>query len=322
MRSDLTFALVLDTALDSVVVMNADGHVLEWNSKAEELFGWTRAEIMGQDMANFMIPLQHREAHRQGLAHYLATGVGPVLRKRIEITALTKAGLEIPVELSISPSQYNGAQIFIGFIRDARDKQEREHLLARQALLLAELEHRSKNMLALIMGMTNQTARGATSVESFKKALLGRLQSLGRAYGLLTAKDWESTNVSTLVEEVLRPHIPHERHFEFSGPHIVLPAKTALSISMVLHELATNASKYGALKHHGLVRLTVDHDGSRGWTNLHWLEQGVPGLVQPSRTGFGSKLISATVEHDLQGTIQHSYGSSGVEYRISFPTPQ
>ncbi len=95
---------VLDTALDAVVVMGEDDRVIGWNAKAEQSFGWSADEALGAKLSELIIPPQYREAHEKGLAHYLATGEGPVLNQHIEITALHREGHEIPIELSITAS--------------------------------------------------------------------------------------------------------------------------------------------------------------------------------------------------------------------------
>lgn len=316
MRSDSTFALVLDTALDAVIVMGSDGHVVEWNPQAEELFGWSRAEVIGAEMAGFIIPERYRNPHHDGLQRYLASGEGPVLRKRIEITALHKSGEEFPVELSISPAQRDGETIFIGFIRDIRAK-------AHQAILVGELEHRTKNMLAVVMGLVRQTAKQAATVEDFTREYLSRLTSLSRAYGLLTAKSWQSATLKGLVSEVVAPHLARPEQLNIEGEDILFPAKTALSVSMVLHELTTNAVKYGALKHNGVIRITTFYrvEGGREMIDLTWSEEGVPGFAKPASSGFGSKLIETTIKHELGGATQIEYSALGIRYRFSFPAP-
>ncbi len=109
---------VVNDALDAVVVMNDKGLLVDWNNQAEVIFGWTRQEVVGQPMANVIIPPRHRAAHRQGLERYLTTGEGPVLRQRIEITALRKNGDEFPIELTISPVHLEKGVIFSAFVRD------------------------------------------------------------------------------------------------------------------------------------------------------------------------------------------------------------
>jgi len=130
---------IVNNALDAIVVMDDKGLLVDWNSQAEVVFGWSRQEVVGQLMADVIIPPQHRAAHRQGLEHYLATGEGPVLRQRIEITALRKNGDEFPVELTVSPIQLEEGIIFSAFVRDISEykQKESEAELAKRA---AELE--------------------------------------------------------------------------------------------------------------------------------------------------------------------------------------
>lgn len=130
---------VLETALDAVVVMDREGHIVDWNATAREIFGWTRGEAIGAVLGDLIIPPQLRAAHNDGLKKYLESRFGPVLRKRIEVTALRKAGEEFPVELSITPYEESGNLVFLGFIRDITERKEAARLLeqqARQAKLL------------------------------------------------------------------------------------------------------------------------------------------------------------------------------------------
>ena len=269
-------------------------------------------------MAGLIVPPQYRGAHRAGLAHYMATGEGPVLRRRIEITALRRNGEEFPIELSITPVSVNEGGVFLGFIRDISDRRSAEH---RQGLLLAELEHRSKNMLAVVMGVASQTAKSALSVDAFIKEYLGRLASLSRAYALLTERNWQAATLGSLVTEVIGPHLSSvEEQLRLDGGHVVFPAKAILTISMVLHELTTNAIKYGALRSGGKIHIQAmatpvpDGDAIR----LIWQEEGVGDAAAPAHSGFGSKLIDMSIRHDLKGKIAVSHGGDGIRYEFEF----
>lgn len=127
--SSATLRAVLETALDAVIVMRTDGTIADWNGHAEEIFGWSRDEAMGRPLSELIIPPIHREAHMIGLRHYLETGTGPVLNRRIEISALHKDSHELLVELSITPSGQNGECVFIGFLRDISDRKRAENAL-------------------------------------------------------------------------------------------------------------------------------------------------------------------------------------------------
>jgi PAS domain S-box-containing protein len=125
-RSEERTRLIINTALDAVITMDAAGLITDWNDQAETIFGWSHQEAIGQPMATIIIPPQYRAAHERGLKHFLATGEGPMLHKRIELTALHRDGHEFPVELSISPLQLGEYTIFSAFVRDITKRKQAE----------------------------------------------------------------------------------------------------------------------------------------------------------------------------------------------------
>ncbi|HEY0945272.1 MAG TPA: PAS domain S-box protein [Opitutaceae bacterium] len=142
-ESEARVRAVLDSALSAVVVIDASGHIIDWNARAEAMFGWTRAEAVGRDVATTIIPPRYREAHRRGMHHFLDTGKGPVLEHAIEMSALRRDGREFPVELSISPVPTGGGVVtFCGFITDITErKQAEEALRASQQLFQAVIDN-------------------------------------------------------------------------------------------------------------------------------------------------------------------------------------
>ncbi|GAO38904.1 putative two-component histidine kinase [Sphingomonas changbaiensis NBRC 104936] len=152
---------VLETALDAVVAMAPDGTVAAWNAVAEQVFGWTEAEVLGRPLADLIIPQQHREAHRAGLERYNRTGRETILNRRIEITAVDRAGREFPVELSITTAP--DRLLFIGFLRDITARREAEARLQRQA--------REAQLLFEVASL-------ATSTNSFEDALRACLNAI------------------------------------------------------------------------------------------------------------------------------------------------
>lgn len=307
---------VMKTALDAVIVMRPDGRVAGWNDKAEQIFGWSRRDAVGRRLSELIIPLDYREAHERGLARFLETGEGPVLDRHIEISGVDRAGRELPVELSITFSEEFGEKLFIGFLRDIT---ERQQAASRQERLLRELSHRVKNMLALVAAIAQQTARSSLGMREFQDAFLGRLQSLARGHDLLVQGEWESVSIRSLADDILKADAADGRA-DYGGPEIFLSQRQLLGLAMTLHELYTNAVKYGALSvPGGRVSLTWRPSEDRGSTEIEWKETGLAGVKTPLRSGFGQKMIALSVKHDLTGDLESEWRPEGLLIRIRFP---
>ncbi|MGX9981591.1 HWE histidine kinase domain-containing protein [Methylobacterium fujisawaense] len=210
---------------------------------------------------------------------------------------------------------------FIGTVRDISEiKRTEEH----QRLLTGELQHRIKNTLAMVQAIANQTLRGATDIDEAREAFVGRLISLGRAHDILTQASWTAAPITEVIEGALCVHrqasVPRIR---ISGPNVLLAAKPALSLALALHELATNAAKYGALLNaDGFVdlRWRVVQKGGQPRFCLTWSEQGGPPILsQPSRRGFGSRLIERSFSSEVGGEVKLTYASTGLICRLEAP---
>jgi len=306
---------VLDTALDAVVVMDTDGMVIGWNAHSETTFGWTWDEVRGRQLSDIIIPPSMRASHESGIAHYLATGEGPVLDKRIEVPALHRDGSEISVELSVTASEQFGDKLFIGFIRDIS---ERRAETERQQRILQESEHRVKNMLTVVQAIAIQTAANSPNMESFSQTFAGRLESLARAHQLLVGKVWQDVALSALTERVLGAEVPAGRA-RYGGPELLLKAGQVLGLSMVLHELYTNAIKYGALcTNEGRIELDWSSDGEI--IQLVWREFGPPcEAPETPSSGFGQRMIAMSIKSDLNGTIERDWRPDGLTAILKFP---
>lgn len=306
---------VLDTALDPVVVMDTDGIVIGWNALSEDCFGWTWEEARGQRLSDLIVPPAFRDAHEQGRANYLDTGEGPVLDRRIEVAALHRDGREFPIELSVTASEQFGDKLFIGFVRDISDrKQEAE----RQQRILQESEHRVKNMLTVVQAIALQTAANSPDMQSFTTSFSGRLDSLARAHQLLVGQVWQDVAISSLCERVLGAEVAAGRA-RFGGPELLLKAGQVLGLSMILHELFTNAIKYGALcSDEGRVDLDWSIEGEM--ITLVWAEHGVPCEAPDApSSGFGQRMIAMSVRSDLNGTIEREWRREGLTATLTFP---
>jgi PAS domain S-box-containing protein len=305
---------VLDTALDAVVVMDIDGCVRGWNDHAARWFGWSSDEAIGHRLSELIIPPRHRDSHERGLKHYLETGVGPVLNRHIEISALHRDGREIPVELSITEADQFGRRLFVGFIRDISERQEANE---RQQRLLRELNHRVKNMLSVIVAIAHQTARNSTDIESFQLRFTGRLETLAQGHELLVASEWHDVDLADLASKLLGGEAAAGRA-TVGGEPILLSANRVIGLVLVLHELYTNAVKYGALATPA-GRIELDWRVEDSEAIVCWRETGASGVVEPSRQGFGHQMIAMTAKADLQGSVDFNWREEGLVVSIRFP---
>ncbi|MBA3729593.1 MAG: PAS domain S-box protein [Sphingomonas sp.] len=306
---------VLDTALDPVVVMDTEGMIIGWNEHSEACFGWSWDEARGQRLSDLIIPPEFRAGHENGLKHYLATGEGPVLNRRIEVSAIHRDGRQIPVELSVAPSEQFGGKLFVGFLRDISDRHEATE---RQQRILQESEHRVKNMLTVVQAIAMQTAANSSDMESFTASFSGRLESLARAHQLLVGQVWHDVAISALADRVLGAEVIAGRA-RFGGPELLLKAGQVLGLSMILHELHTNAIKYGALcSEEGRIELDWAIYGDM--ITLTWCELGTPCEADEARSsGFGQRMIAMSVKSDLGGTIERDWRSDGLTATLRFP---
>lgn len=185
-----------------------------------------------------------------------------------------------------------------------------------QQLLINELNHRVKNTLATVQSITSQTLRNAQTIAQAHNAIEQRLIALSRAHNVLTRENWEGASLREIVLQALEPYRNQGRtRFQLTGPDIRLMPRMALALSMALHELATNAVKYGALSNEtGQVQIEwfVDSLKAPSQLLLCWKEHGGPLVQPPTRRGFGSRLVERSLAHDLGGKVSIEYPPSGV----------
>lgn len=492
--------VVIETALDAAVVMSSTGTVQAWNKQAETVFGWLAHEAIGRQMADLIIPDEYRSAHDEGLRRYLETGEGPVLGRRIEITALRRNGEQFPIELSISPVAKGEELSFLGFIRDISDRRKTENVLRlrareavllhnltalageasfeevlqeclaavceltswplghaftpsetspivlsptsiwhspanefrefrrvteattfepgmglpghvwnargpvwirdvqdhaifprtaaanasglrsafgfplivggrivaileffnndtnepgestrlmlqalgaqvaralerraseesmrreiarrekverHQALLLHEMDHRVKNMLAVVMSIAAQTGRNHHATADFLDSFNSRMLSLARGYELVAGGNWKPSSLHEIVTQIVAPQVGNKESLKIEGPVALFQPKAVLSLSMIFHELCTNAAKYGALSIEAGRISIIWRYGEDGALYLCWQEFGLTGLPSNRKPGFGTKLINISVSQELGGSVTVQANDEGLRY--------
>ncbi len=213
----------------------------------------------------------------------------------------------------------------IGVVADVTDRHLSEE---RRSLLIRELHHRVKNTLATVQAIVGSTARTATSIDSFHEAFVGRIKSLAHTHSVLTEATWQTASLRDLLASELMPYAETESETEASpdlrirldGPAVDLPSDIAVPIGMAIHELTTNAAKYGALST-GRGRIAIIWRVEAGVLHLDWRESGGPPVEPPTRQGFGSRLLQRVLTTQVQAQITTDYAPEGFHLTLAAPLP-
>lgn len=206
-----------------------------------------------------------------------------------------------------------------GIFVEGYDVTERVQSEAHLRLLMNELNHRLKNTLATVQAVVAQTLKGSGSLGEARQTLSARIMALSRAQDVLTDGHWRGADLDKVVSDAIAPHSGEQGRFSIEGPSIPLGPRAALSISLALHELATNAAKYGALStDEGRVRIEWSVDGNPGATlQFHWREIDGPPVAFPTRKGFGTQLIERGLAMELDAEATLDYAPSGFAFTLS-----
>jgi PAS domain S-box-containing protein len=303
--------------VSGVTVMTQDRDlVFTWISRG--IFGRTVREVIGSPQQK-VVP-----EGSQGTAVALKRGVietGKPARGDIRIT---QDATENWYDLTVHPLTDDHGAV-TGIIAGAVDITRYKEQEARIRLLMRELTHRSKNLLTVIQAIMRQTAANSTSLEDFETRFSARLQSLAGSHDLLVREDWQGASMRELVQSQLGHYNDRaEQQIELSGERLQIQPDAAQHIGMALHELATNAAKYGALSTPGgKVHISWDTSSASDGTSmchLTWEESGGPPVERPSRRGFGRVVIERTVARALRGEVRVDYAPTGLRWTLEFPT--
>jgi PAS domain S-box-containing protein len=220
---------------------------------------------------------------------------------------------------------HDRAGTFTGMTGVVQDITDRKHAEQRQHLLIRELHHRVKNTLATVQAIVGSTARTASSIDEFYQGFVGRIVSLARTHNLLTEDLWQKAALEELIQTELGPYEDEARNrIVVDGPHVELPSEAAVPIGMAIHELTTNAAKHGALSTFGGqvdVKWRIEPGEERPLLHFFWTEHGGPRVAQPSRQGFGSRLLQRVLTTQLQAQVHMDFQEEGLRFSMVMPMP-
>jgi PAS domain S-box-containing protein len=308
-------ASIVESSNDAIISKDLEGVITSWNVGAERLFGYAPDEIVGKSIMT-LIP-SDRRAEEADILDRVRRGEHI---QHYETVRQRKDASQVWVSLTISPLRDALGKIF-GASKVARDMTERRRADEHRKILLDELNHRVKNTLAVIQSIASQTLGHASTIAEARDTFGSRLVNLARAHDILTRESWSGANLAEIVADTIKPHASDQERFRIEGPDIQLTPTASLAIAMALHELATNAAKYGSLST-AAGRVIIDWEIA-GEENprlrLRWKEEGGPNVVAPTRKGFGSLMIERALSAELNGQVRIAYEASGVVCTIDAP---
>ena len=231
-------------------------------------------------------------------------------------------GLLIPVDVQLAPIFDESGQV-TDIVMSAVDISERKRAEAHREMLLSELNHRVKNSLATIQAIAAHTLREATDFEGFRQSFTGRLRAIAASHDLLVSTTQDSSDISRLIRDQVLGYAPADgTRLEMTGPPLVLGPQGSHAFGLILHELATNASKYGAFSNDsGRLSISwfIEETEDDPDVIIDWVETDGPPVVPPSRKGFGSVLIEQSLSHALGGKSNLTFDPKGLKAQFRFP---
>ena len=353
--SKAPFSEFYEASPDAVVVIDLAGLILFANGRVEALLGYLPRELIGKPH-DVLIPARFRDSHAGHIHRFMSNPTPRMMGIGLELVASRKDGSDFRTEISLSPYHAPDGLVVIAAMRD-RDAlnpkasilesensnlkdllgqaqvnsarlmaqagiEATEHEAAQrlQRLLMEELHHRIKNMLATVVAIASQTLRTAETLEQGRKAISSRLVAMGRAQDLLLRASEAGAELAEIISAAIAPFDNREdRRIVVQNTLIEIAPGAILPLTMSLNELCTNAVKYGALSNEtGRVNITSTVDETTQLFRLTWAETGGPPVQQPTRRSFGTQLLGALATQ-LHGDVRVRYEPAGVVCEIDIP---
>jgi len=306
-------ARLIEQSHEAILVWEIDGGIVFWNKGCRELYGFDQAEATGARSHDLLrtrhpMPLELFEAHLRESGSWSG-----------ELLHVAKDGHEVWVDSRQELLNAGDRLLVLETNRDITERRKADEL---RNLLLGELDHRVRNTLAIVQAIAGQTARVSNDVQQFTSSFNARLQALSNAHSVLTNANWSGARLRDLLNSQLVEIVQRQPSVELAGPDVVLSAQTALHLSLIVHELASNARKHGALTR-ARGRISIDWSikpGDPALLHIMWIESNGPTVLPPVKQGFGSTLIERAGNlPNLRARL--TYQPSGVRCDITIDLP-
>lgn len=290
-----------------------NGIILEANSRFCEILGRCRQALVGANFRHFTHP-DDLELNGDLLERF---NRGELENYRMQKRYIRASGEIVWTDLSVSPSKDARGQItcLISAIVDIGEQKMAEE---RQAYLMSELAHRSKNLLTVVQALLTQMTPKASSPTDLKDRMVERLRGMAASQDLLLSASWEASLADLIRNQISAFIVPDDPRFIIEGRDLQMGASSTHALGMAMHELTTNACKYGALSTPG-GRVTVRWFAEDDWLSLSWVERGGPVATPPEHTGFGFRIIKHMVASSLNAHVDLDCLPEGLEWRLRAP---
>jgi PAS domain S-box-containing protein len=303
-------AAIVEGSDDAIISKDLNGTITSWNRAAERLFGYSSEEAVGCPIR--MIIPANRQQEEALILQQIKAGQRV---DHFETVRLRKHGSLIDVSLTISPVR-NAQGKIVGASKIARDMTERKRAHQRQLFLIRELQHRTQNLFMVVQSVINRTLVEGLPLATAKELLKGRIQALADAHSILADHAWDGGPLTDIIERVLASF---SDQLNITGCDMSVNPQAAQHFALTVHELATNAVKYGAFSvPTGSVSIRCNIERSAGTFSFLWKESGGPIVLPPKRKGFGTTILLDSAK-GFGKDIALDYESDGLKYEIWFP---
>lgn len=312
---------VLALIADAVICTDEDGRIILFNRAAEQSFGYSTPEVVGQHV-EMLLPKRHRAEHAHQVRSFASGGgaANRLMGHQREVWGRGKSGEEFPSEATVSRHSVDGRTILTAVHRDITERKELEK---RHEAIEHELDHRIQNLFSVVSSLVSLSAKTAASVGEFRDSLQERLRALAATQAFLRRGTLGSIKLSDLLlAELGHYRSPDGANLVVNVAPVELSWSAAQTLALALHELATNSAKYGGFSDlRGRVTVTSEcmSDKDERLLAIEWRETGGPPVKPPSRQGFGTTLIEQVIKRAFRADVQIDYRPEGLVCRMIMP---
>lgn len=306
--------ILIESAPNGIVVVDRQGTIKLINASAEQLFGYEQTELLGRNI-EVLVPERQQDTHRTLRDSFLKKPEARSMGAGRDLSGRRKDGGEFPIEIGLNPVSRNGRN---GVLATVIDITERRRVQDHQQFLVRELNHRTQNLFAIIQAIATRSLTEGPTVAEAKEIFIGRLLALARAHTMLSGAAWEGALLNEIIK---REFVGFFQQVSIDGCDIIIDARAAHQFALIVHELATNAVKHGALS---ALDGRISIEGKIGRLNgqalfsFLWKESGGPLVSEPTRKGFGS-LVLLDAAKQFGQRVAVDYAPQGLSYELELP---